>query len=90
MIRLYAELNRWRVTPWAWGQMDYMLSLADWVPNQTGIDPADDVRLTYEDRSSCQRDTGFLRDQLGLRRGASKGLRGCRWWQRPPRATLRC
>ncbi len=64
MTPLYVELNRWRVTPWAWGRMDCMLSLADWCVACGLPDPAADVRMTYHDRSSCQRETGFLRDPM--------------------------
>lgn len=64
MTPLWLEINRWAVTPWEWGRMDCMLSLADWCVAQGWPDPADDVRLTYGSAGECQRATGFLRDPL--------------------------
>lgn len=64
MTPLWLELNRWKATPWAWGVMDCMLSISDWCAANGWPDPAEDIRLTYHDRSSCQRVTGFLRDPL--------------------------
>lgn len=64
MTPLWVEINRWAVTPWAWGRMDCMLSLADWCVAQRWPDPAADIRLTYDGPGECQRVTGFLRDPL--------------------------
>ncbi|WP_312529446.1 DUF6950 family protein [Paracoccus sp. (in: a-proteobacteria)] len=73
---LYAELNRWRITPWEWGRMDCVLSLADWCLAQGWPDPMADVRMTYHDRSSCQRETGFLREPLGITSRCFEGVAG--------------
>lgn len=42
-----------------------MLCLADWVLRVRGVDPAAEIRGTYDSRGSCQRETGFLRDPVG-------------------------
>lgn len=66
MTPLYHEINRWMAAPFGWGEMDCVLACADWVRRVTGHDPAEDLRLTYDDAGSCQRATGFLRDPLGV------------------------
>lgn len=76
MTPLYAEINRWLTVPFRWGECDCMLVLADWVERQTGIDPARDLRLTYHDRSSCQRETRFLTDPLGVTTRCFEGVAG--------------
>lgn len=64
MTPLYQELHRWAAVPFAWGEMDCMTCLADWVLRVRGVDPAADIRLTYDSPASCQRQTGFLREPV--------------------------
>lgn len=64
MTPLYAELHRWATLPFVWGETDCMLCLADWVHRVRGVDPAAEIRGTYDSRGSCQRETGFLRDPV--------------------------
>lgn len=64
MSPLYQELHRWQVTPFVWGEMDCVLSIADWVEKVTGKDPAEALRGVYDSRGSCQRETGFLRNPI--------------------------
>lgn len=40
-------LNAAKARPFAWGEFDCLLWLADWVAERTGIDPAADLRGTY-------------------------------------------
>ena len=64
MKAVYIEMHRWMASPFIWGETDCMLSLADWVQRVHGVDPAADIRGTYDSRGSCQRETGFLRDPI--------------------------
>lgn len=52
--------------PFIWGETDCILVLADWIERVRGADPAADIRGTYDSRGSCQRETGFLRDPVGV------------------------
>ena len=53
MTPLYLTLHRWAATPYIWGEADCMTSIADWVQEQCGFDPAADVRGTYGDPAVC-------------------------------------
>ncbi|GHF71218.1 DUF6950 family protein [Seohaeicola zhoushanensis] len=64
MTPLYRELHRWASTPFIWGETDCMTCLADWVLRVRGVDPAAEIRGTYDSRGSCQRETGFFRDPV--------------------------
>lgn len=64
MSPIFQELHRWMGMPHIWGQSDCITVLADWIEKVTGIDPMADVRMTYHDAGSCQRETGFLRDPI--------------------------
>lgn len=66
MTPLYAELNRWRALPHRWGETDCILLPADWVHRVRGVDPAEDLRLTYASMAECQRVTRFFTDPLGV------------------------
>ncbi|MEC9434501.1 MAG: hypothetical protein VYD87_16475 [Pseudomonadota bacterium] len=66
MTPLYQELHRWAATPFAWGEADCILVVADWIARVHGIDLAADLRGSYDDAASCQRATGFLREPLRL------------------------
>lgn len=41
------------MTPFAWGVFDCCLYMADWVLDQTGIDPAPHLRGTYASEEEC-------------------------------------
>lgn len=64
MTPLYAEINRWRVLPHRWGETDCLMLPADWVKRIRGVDPAEDVRLTYETGAECQRVWRFFTEPL--------------------------
>lgn len=64
MTPLYAELNRWHAIEHQWGIADCITLLADWVLRCTGIDPAEDVRLTYRSAGEAQRVWRFYSDPL--------------------------
>jgi len=66
MTPLYAELNRWRALPYAWGEADCLTLPADWVQRIRGVDPAEDLRLTYASLSECQRVTRFFTNPMGV------------------------
>lgn len=66
MTPLYAELNRWLAVPHQWGVDDCCTLPADWVRRWHGVDPAEDLRLTYASLSECQRVTRFFTDPVGL------------------------
>ena len=66
MTPLIVELHRWMGLPHIWGETDCMMVLGDWVEKVTGIDPAADLRFTYDSRGSCQKETGFYRDPVGV------------------------
>ena len=57
---LFQELNRWRRLPFAWGEVDCCLTVADWVMRIRGRDPAAHLRGLYEGPAECERLTGFL------------------------------
>lgn len=70
MTPLYAFLNRYEQVPFVWGGhdggTDCCLFLADWCAWREWPDPAAEVRFTYHDRSSCQRETRFLTDPVTI------------------------
>ncbi|WP_457645329.1 DUF6950 family protein [Profundibacter sp.] len=66
MTPIFQELHRWMATPHVWGVADCITVLADWVQVVTGTDPMADVRMTYFDAASCQRETGFMRDPVAV------------------------
>lgn len=53
MTPLYARLHLWAATPHEWGYNDCIMSLADWVRDQTGRDPGAEYRGRYGDPSVC-------------------------------------
>lgn len=65
MTPLYAELNRWLAVPHRWGESDCVMLCADWVQRIRGIDPAEDLRLTYGTAGECQQVTRFFTDPIG-------------------------
>ncbi len=65
MTPLYQELHRWAGLPFIWGETDCFLVCCDWIARVTGIDPAADLRGTYDSRGSAHRETGYLRDPIG-------------------------
>jgi len=65
---LMIEAHRWMKLETVWGQMDCMLSLADWFWRVHGFDPAEDIRFTYDSPATCQRATGFIREPLAATR----------------------
>lgn len=65
MSPLYAELNRWQRITYQWGEHDCVTLCADWVLRMRGVDPAADVRLTYDSAAECQRVTRFFTDPVG-------------------------
>ncbi|GGE26559.1 hypothetical protein GCM10011345_35670 [Gemmobacter megaterium] len=64
MSPLYAELNRWLALRHAWGSADCITLPADWVLRMRGVDPAEDIRLTYESASEAQRVWRFFSHPL--------------------------
>ena len=64
MTPIFREVHRWMSLPHIWGQTDCITVLADWVETVTGRDPMADVRMTYTDAGSCQRETGFIRNPV--------------------------
>lgn len=64
MSPLYARLHLWAVTPHEWGYNDCIMSLADWVRDQTGRDPGADLRGTYGDPQLCPLARRMIRDPL--------------------------
>lgn len=76
MTPLYLELNRWMALPFEWGVSDCILCPADWVASQVGVDPAEDVRMTYHDPGSCQRATRFFTEPLGITSSCLEGRAG--------------
>lgn len=65
MTPIMQEIHGWLGTPFEMGERDCMLVLADWVKRVTGVDPCEDIRLTYDSKASCNRETGFFRDPVG-------------------------
>jgi hypothetical protein len=53
MSPLYARLHLWAVTPHEWGHTDCIMSLSDWVRDQTGRDPGAEYRGRYGDPAVC-------------------------------------
>lgn len=75
---VFAEANRWLITPFAWGRTDCMLMLADWVVARTGCaDPCAAIRGVYRDPVECEKLTGFLSDPVTVmaRYAEAAGLR---------------
>ena len=66
MTPLYQELHRWAAAPFIWGEMDCITCPCDWIMRVRGVDPAADVRGTYDSRGSCHRQTGFFADPIGV------------------------
>ena len=66
MTPLYRQLHEWAKQPFIWGESDCMTSVCDWIEKVRGFDPACDLRGTYDSRGSCQRETGFFRDPVGV------------------------
>lgn len=66
MTPLYQELHRWAGLPFIWGEADCVLCLGDWILRVTGEDPFVNLRGTYDSRGSCQRETGYFRDPVGV------------------------
>ncbi len=64
MTPLIGEIHRWATRPHVWGEWDCITLLGDWVARWHGIDPAADVRLTYESAAEAQRVYRFLSDPL--------------------------
>ena len=73
---LYQELNRWQRLPFAWGEADCCLMLADWILRVTGRDPAAHLRGLYETAAECQRLTGFLTDPVACFEGCFATIGG--------------
>lgn len=61
MSPLYACLHLWAVTPHEWGFTDCIMSLADWVRDQTGKDPGVGFRGMYGDPAVCPKGRALLR-----------------------------
>ena len=61
---LYAHLHRSLAEPFVWAQADCMLDPANYLRLLTGHDCARRYRGLYDDRLSCHRLTGFLRDPI--------------------------
>jgi len=55
MTPIYAELHRWKMTPFSWGHSDCVLVVLDWIDRVHSSDLAASVRYTYDDAPSCQR-----------------------------------
>lgn len=66
MTPLYAEVNRWLVLPHRWGEADCITLPADWVRRIRGVDPAEDIRLTYGSAGEAQKAWRFFSDPLGV------------------------
>lgn len=64
MTPLIGELHRWAGQPHRWGEFDCVTVLGDWVARWHGVDPAADIRLTYESAAEAQRVYRFLSDPL--------------------------
>lgn len=64
MSPLYLALHRWALTPHAWSECDCMTTLADWVLEVRGVDPAADLRGTYGDPAVCPVGRRYARDPL--------------------------
>lgn len=73
MTELSRFLTLWFGRPFAWGDSDCCLALADWVIAARGLDfdPADHLRGMYDDIVSCNRLTGFLRDPVAVIEGCA-------------------
>lgn len=54
-VSLSRYLSEAATRPWAWGEFDCLLFLADWVERSTGIDPAGEYRGVYHDECSARR-----------------------------------
>lgn len=65
MTPLYQELHRWAGIPFIWGETDCFLCCCDWIKRVRGVDPAQDLRGTYDSRGSAQKETNYLRDPIG-------------------------
>lgn len=74
MTPLYQEINRWMGLPFIWGIHDCALCASDWVWRVRGVDPAEDVRGLYDDRLSCHRLTGWLRDPVAAFGGRMEAI----------------
>lgn len=61
---LYAHLHRSMAEPFVWGESDCMLDPANYLLLLTGHDCGQRFRGLYDDRASCHRLTGYLRDPV--------------------------
>lgn len=75
MSPLYAQMHRWAATPFAWGQSDCALSLADWYHATHGVDPAAHLRGAYFDLQTCQRACGWFSDPVAVIEGCLDTVR---------------
>jgi|13_taG_2_1085334.scaffolds.fasta_scaffold09850_4 hypothetical protein len=66
MKKHYQHLHVWKTRKFKWGEHDCMLSIANYLLDVTGKDPAEEYRGMYDDRLSCARLTGFHKDPIGL------------------------
>lgn len=70
MSPLIAFLNRQLAVPFVWGGFDggtdCCLMLGDWWQCLHGVDPVAHLRMTYDSRASCHRQTGWLRDPISV------------------------
>lgn len=65
MSPLYAELNRWLMLTYQWGENDCVTLCSDWILRVRGVDPAAGIRMTYDSAAECQRVTRFFTDPVG-------------------------
>jgi hypothetical protein len=66
MKKHYQHLHIWMTRKFKWGEHDCMLSIANYLWDVTGKDPAEEYRGMYDDRLSCARLTRFHKDPVGL------------------------
>ena len=98
MNALYAEVHCWAATPFAWGETDCILALANWIHRVRGVDLGAPWRMAYSNAAECQQVTGFFTDPvafmdkavapLGLERteapvGGDIGVCSLPWMRRP-------
>lgn len=79
MIDLIDIKREWRSTKFVWGSSDCIISVCDYIFDQTGIDPAAPWRGTYDDEAGAEAICDQYGGALGLFQAgmALAGLNPC-------------
>ena len=82
-----ATLNLWRRSTFVWGQTDCIMSVANYIRDVTGSDPAAEWRGTYDDEAGALAITDRYGGPLGLC-SYGAGLAGMKPLQQPLRGAV--